>query len=216
MSPDTPSSRPRLWGCNKGRLLLVILSSGLAFTSCKKEPTVNVHSPITGDFSVVVMPFEHKEEGKFYLSNGRLRIESGSVAIVYIADRKSGWRMLPESKSYMNIGESQVNTYLPQMTNGSPCVTAEQPSKCKMMGREKIQEREATKWELVTQDGKCTAHLWTDDELQVALRWEISNSMGTATYELKNIHNTDVTDDMFQLPSGYTAISERHGTAEGK
>ena len=165
------------------------------------------------------MPFERTEEGRLYLDDGKLRVESGGITVVYIAKRGSGWQLFPKSKSYLNIGEPQVSTYLPHLTNGSPCNTAEHPSQCRIIGKEKTLERPATKWELVTQEGTCTAHLWTDDELHLALRWEIENSLGTATYELKNIRNVSVAESMFQLPEGFApapgSSARGYGFAQG-
>jgi len=65
---------------------------------------------------------------------------------VYIVEQKKGWRMFPELKKYCDIGEKQVSTFVPRMTNGS---RPERPSEGKMIGKENIDGRMATKCELV-------------------------------------------------------------------
>jgi hypothetical protein len=137
-------------------------------------------------------------DGKFYMSKGRLRVELGPMADVYIVEQKKGWRMFPESKQYFDIGEKQVSTYLPHMTNGSPCPDADLSLACKMVGKENIEGRAATKWELVNQHGE-RVYLWTDDKLKVAVRWHIEN----VTYDLKGIHERAIPGSMFELPPGY-------------
>jgi hypothetical protein len=42
-------------------------------------------------------------------------------------------------------------------------------------------------------------YLWTDDELEVAIRWHIEN----VTYDLTGIHEDAIPDTMFELPPGY-------------
>jgi hypothetical protein len=104
--------------------------------------------------------------------------------------------MFPQLKQY--LGEKQVSTYLPQMTNGSPCPASVHPSECRMLGKENVDGRKATKWELVNQHG-VHIYLWTDDQLEVAVRWHIEN----VTYDLTGIHEGSVPDSMFELPHGY-------------
>jgi hypothetical protein len=139
------------------------------------------------------------KDGKLYMSKGRLRVDLGPMTDVFIIEQKKGWRMFPESKLYFDIGAKQVSMYLPHMTKGSPCPTAELPSACKMAGRENIGGRSATEWELVNQHG-VRVYLWTDDKLEVAVRWRIEN----ATYDLTGIHEATVPDSMFEIPRGYT------------
>jgi hypothetical protein len=120
------------------------------------------------------------------------------MAVVYIISQKKGWQMFPQLKQYLDIGEKQVSTYLPEMTNGSPCRASAAPSECKMVGKENINGRKATKWELVNQHG-VHIYLWTDDQLKIAVRWHIEN----VTYDLTGIHEGSVPDSMFELPRGY-------------
>ena len=153
----------------------------------------------------MVTPFTQPsvQTGKLYMSKGRLRVELGPMAIVYIVNQRRGWEMFPEGKEYFDIGEKQVSTYLPHLTNGSPCPNVELPPACKMLAKEDIQGRWSTKWELVNQHAE-RIYLWTDDQLGIAARWHIEN----VTYDLTEIHEGGVADNMFELPAGYTKFSE--------
>ena len=121
------------------------------------------------------------------------------MVTVYIASQQKGWQLFPEAKLYLDIGEKQVSTFLPRLTNGSPCPNTQHPADCKMLVKESMGGRQATKWLLINQHGE-PVYVWTDNELGIALRWEIEN----VTYEVSGIHETTVSDSMFELPSGYT------------
>ena len=187
-------------------IVMLVLVLALA-TGCNKKTAADAQPAFTADIRILT-PFTQPpvQNGKLYMSKGRLRVELGPMADVYIVAQKRGWRMFPESKSYMNIGKAQVSTYLPPMTNGSPCPSFEQPSACRMVGRENIEGRPATKWELVNHHG-AHVYLWMDDKLEIAVRWQIEN----VTYEVKGIRDGAVTDSMFELPSGYAALPSDMG-----
>ena len=179
-------------------LLFVLLALPLA--GCDRK-SANSNPEFAADIRTVtpfVTDMPTTNNGKLYMSKGRLRVELGPMVDVYIVEQKRGWRMFPESKQYFDIGEKQVSTFLPRMTNGSPCTASERPSECKMIGKENIDGRKATKWELVNQH-EVHVYLWTDDQLEVAVRWHIEN----VTYDLTGIHEGSVPDSMFELPRGY-------------
>jgi hypothetical protein len=181
------------------KIVLLFVLPGLLLSGCNKK-SANSQSEFSGDVQMV-MPFNTEKpttDGKLYLSKGRLRVDLGPMVDVYIVEQKKGWRMFPKLKQYFAIGEKQVSTYLPTMTNGSPCPSSEHPSACKMVGKENIGGRSATKWELVNQHGEHI-YLWTDDKLEVAVRWHIEN----VTYDLTGIPEGAIQDSMFELPPGY-------------
>jgi hypothetical protein len=111
--------------------------------------------------------------------------------------------MFPDSKEYVDVEEKQVSTYLPPLTNGSPCPKSDHPLECKMLAKETLGGRQGTKWLLVNQHGE-PVYLWTDDQLGIALRWEIEN----VTYEVSGVHEAKIADNMFRLPDGYTQAPE--------
>ncbi len=179
------------------KVVLLLVLPVLLLAGCKSS---NSQSEFSADIQMIT-PFATEKpirNGKVYMSRGRLRVDLGSMVDVYIVEEKKGWRMFPELKQYFDIREKQVSTYLPRMTNGSPCPASQRPSECKMVGKENVGGRSATKWELVNQHG-VHIYLWTDDKLGVAVRWHIEN----VTYDLTGIHDAAVPDDIFELPPGY-------------
>jgi hypothetical protein len=181
------------------KVVLLLVLPALLLPGCNKKP-VDSQPAFSADIRMIT-PFAIERptrDGKVYMSNGRLRVDLGSMVDVYIVEQKKGWRMFPELKQYFDIGEKQVSTYLPHMTNGSPCPASERPSECKIVGKENIGGRSATEWELVNQHS-VHVYLWTDDKLEVAVRWHIEN----VTYDLTGIREGVVPGNMFELPSGY-------------
>ncbi len=175
-------------------------------TGCKKKTAADAQPGFTADVRLA-MPFAQPPvtNGKLYMTKGRLRVDLGSILVVYIIAQKKGWVIFPQSESYADIGNAAVSTFLPAMTNGSPCPASEHPSACKMVAKEDIEGRPATKWELVNHRG-MHIYLWTDDKLEIALRWQIVN----VTYEVKDIRDWAVADSMFELPSGYIHVPLPH------
>jgi hypothetical protein len=181
------------------KVVLLFVLPALLLSGCNKK-SANSQSDFSADI-LMVTPFATERptrDGKLYMSKGRLRVDLGPMVDVYIVEQKKGWRMFPDLKQYFDIGEKQVSTYLPPMSDGSPCPASERPSACKMVGKENIGGRSATKWELVNQHG-VHIYLWTDDKLEVAVRWHIEN----VTYDLTGIHEGALQDSMFELPGGY-------------
>jgi hypothetical protein len=182
------------------RTLALFVLIAIATTACNKK-SADPHSDFTADIHVVT-PFAGTMDGKLYLSKGRLRVDLGSMADVYDAHQEKGWRILKDSKQFMSTGWKDVSTYMPPMTNGSPCSRSEEPSACKVVGKETINGRPATKWELLNHHGE-RVYLWTDDVAEIAVRWQIGN----VTYEATNVHAAAVPEGLFELPSGYTLVS---------
>jgi hypothetical protein len=182
-----------------GKVTLLFVLPALLLFGCSKK-SANAQSEFSADIKMVTpfAPEKPATDGKLYMSKGRLRVDLGPMVDVYIVEQKKGWRMFPQLKQYFDIGEKQVSTYLPPMSSGSPCPASERPSECKMVGKEDIGGRSTTKWELVNHHG-VHIYLWTDDKLQIAVRWHIEN----VTYDLSGIHEGSVPDSMFELPPGY-------------
>jgi len=181
------------------KVILLSILPAVLLAGCNKK-SAQSQPQFAADIRMVT-PFvtdRPNMDGKLYMSKGKLRVELGTMAFVYSVEQKRGWQMFPTSKQYFDIGEKQVSTFLPPMTNGSPCPASDHPSECKMVGKENIGGRSATKWELVNQHG-VRVYLWTDDKLGVAVRWHIEN----VTYDLTGIHEGAVPDSMFELPPEY-------------
>lgn len=186
------------------RVKILILLIVLPFGGCNKRRSA-ANAAFTGDVRIVA-PFAQPSvnNGHIFLSNGRLRVELGPMVLVYIVKQGKGWEMFPQLKQYVEIGEKQISTYLPSLTNGSPCLNSERPAQCKMLRRESVSGRQATKWLLVNQHS-VPVYLWTDDQIGIALRWQIEN----VTYEVSGIREGSVADKAFELPAGYTLAPEK-------
>ena len=182
------------------RTLTLLALIAVLTTACNKKSSAQ-GSGFTANVRIVT-PFAGTLNGKLYLSKRRLRVDLGQMSDVYDANQEKGWRILTDSKQYMNIGWKDVSTYMPPMTNGSPCSRSEQPSACKMVAKETINSRPTTKWELLNQHGEHV-YLWTDDEAEIAVRWQIE----TVTYEATDVRAVAVPEGLFELPAGYTLIS---------
>ena len=184
-----------------GKVILLCVLPALLLSGRNKKST-NSQPEFLASIHMVT-PFVAERpfmDGTLYMSKGRLRVELGPMVDVYIVEEKKGWRMFPELKQYSDIGQKQVSTYLPPMTDGSPCPASEHPSACKMVGKENVNGRSATKWKLINQHGEhiYLFYLWTDDQLGIAIRWHIEN----VTYDATGIREGTVPDSMFELPAG--------------
>lgn len=101
------------------KVVLLLAPPAILLSGCHKKP-VNSKPAFSADIQMIT-PFATERptrDGKLYMSKGRLRVDLGSMVDVYIVEQKKGWRMFPELKQYFDIGEKQVSTYLPHMTNG--------------------------------------------------------------------------------------------------
>jgi hypothetical protein len=115
--------------------------------------------------------------------------------------QRKGWRIQPETHTYVDLADNDLSTYAPEMTNGSICPHANLPSACKMVGKEEMNGRMANKWDVLNPHG-FHVYFWTDDKLEVALRCDI----GVPVYNVTNLRETPVDKTVFELPSGYKGV----------
>ena len=106
-------------------------------------------------------------------------------------------------KVYQELGNKDLSTYAPLMTNGSLCPNTEAPSACKLLGKEEINGRMARKWDVWNPKG-FHVYYWTDDTLEITLRC----SIGETRYEVKNLRQADVWDALFEVPAGYRRVQD--------
>ena len=156
--------------------------------------------PFTADVAMDAhIPGAPRLTGRLYLSNHRLRIDWGPFTDVFDLNKRAGWRVLAETKTYMDLADKDLSTYAPEMTNGSLCPHTQVPSACKLVGQEEVDGRMANKWDVWNPRG-FHVYFWTDKKLAITLRSEI----GGAIYQVKNLREGTVADTMFELPAGYT------------
>lgn len=190
------------------RIVFFFLLAAIA-SGCRSKPT-DSQNGVTANVEILNAP-GGTMSGKLYLRNGHMRVDFGSMADVYDIGEKKGWRIFPDSKRYTKIGAKDVSTYAPEMTDGSPCAHAIQPAACKKIGSELIQGRPTTKWGALNQHG-AQIYLWTDNQLGIAVRWQIESVSYQATGIRKS---TDLSAALFQLPPGYTEMPARLSVPSG-
>jgi len=82
-------------------------------------------------------------------------------------------------------------------------------SELKMIKKEKINERNAEKWErtLSRPDGQLVkSYQWYDNKLKIAIKENLPNGYSR---ELKNVKVGNQEDKLFELPAGYMQIDNR-------
>jgi hypothetical protein len=123
--------------------------------------------PFTADVSMDAnIPGASGLTGKLYLSNSHLRIEWGLFTDVFDLNKRTGWRIITESKTYWDLAGKDLSTYPPEMTNGSLCPHAQVPSACKLLGQEELEGRMANKWDVWNPKG-FHVYYWTDKKLGI-------------------------------------------------
>lgn len=183
----------------KNALWILILLSGLACTrnGTDAKSSFTADAVMNGGF-----PGAPRLTGKLYLSDGHVRIDWGVFADVFDLSQRKGWRILPQH-AYQDLGDKDLTTYAPEMTNGSICPHANLPSACKLAGKEEMNGRMASKWDVLNPRG-FHVYFWTDDKLQIALRCDI----GEPVYNVTNLREASVDKTLFELPAGYQRIEK--------
>lgn len=140
--------------------------------------------------------------GKLYLSGEHLRLDWGQFAEVYDLHDRKGWRTIPGSQSYEELGSDALSTWVPEMSGGSLCPHTQVPSACRLIGNEMIDGRTAKKWDVYNPKG-FHVYYWTDSALDITLQMEMGDA---AKYDVKNVRDASVADSLFELPAGYTRV----------
>ena len=139
--------------------------------------------------------------GKLYLSDRRLRINWGPFADVFDLTQRKGWRIEADTHTYAELADKDLTTYAPEMTNGSICPHANLPSACKLVGKEEMNGRTASKWDLLNPHGFHVIHGHSDvtpqGDLQLVVDPEIN---------VTNLREVAVDKTLFELPSGYKRV----------
>ena len=138
------------------------------------------------------------QTGTIYVGKDRLRVDWGVFADVFDLNKRRGWRIIPQTKTYSDLFNKDLSTFAPEMTNGSLCPHATVPSRCKLSGVEQTDGRTVKRWALWDPRGYYV-YYWTDEKLGITVRCKI----GRATYEVKNLRDMIVPHEMFELPAGY-------------
>jgi hypothetical protein len=161
-----------------------------------------------------------ESQGKFYISKGRIRLES-SRATIMIMDPASGtgWALNSQRKTAMDMSASMKaaqqsgSKMLGQMgpkeilvDPNNPCARLE-GSSCKKLANESVNGRETTKWEVRDTAGKPT-YVWIDPKLGLAVKTQNENYTG----EFRNIKEGPQPDSLFEVPGDYKRVGVHGAT----
>lgn len=148
-----------------------------------------------------------RSTGKTYVKGDKSRTEitggdKKSVTIVR-GDKKLAWYIDPEKKMYMEMpmGDQQA------MIGPEAEKMLEELGERKLVGEETVNGHPCDKYEFVYHDknmGKQTH--WMSKKLGVMVKLEHHNPNYPMSMELRNISEKNVSDSLFELPSGYTKM----------
>jgi len=146
-----------------------------------------------------------------YYSDGRIRKEffyyGEPVVQILDANKHKSLMCFTEQKlCYENTSMEEINIGIENAMT-SACKN-NQLLKCKNLGEVKLGKRKATKWKVVSKQGKKkeVSYLWMDKELNIPIRQELSNGTQIELQwlgrEKLNSRDTDKWLQKIKLPSG--------------
>ena len=149
--------------------------------------------------------FKQTYKGKLYVKGSKIRREATlpgvrTDIVIFRADKKSIWYVMPKSKSYMKVTDRVI------IGGDDPVATARMKriGVMKKLGKEKINGYVCSKVQWTTKGpAKYVLTEWTSDKLIMPLRIEFKSSRGIVLIEYKNIKEGGVPDSVFELPKGY-------------
>jgi len=149
---------------------------------------------------------EARHSSKLYVSKGNIRLETnGLTGIVLVVNKEehTAAALYPEKKSYQPLG-SGPSEYFRVENADDACAdwqrSAEQKIVCERVGPEKVNGREAVKYQNKMALDTAPNAVWVDKALKFVIKWE---SVDTRA-ELRNIKEEQQAADLFLVPSEYT------------
>jgi hypothetical protein len=136
-------------------------------------------------------------KGKYFAGPQGIRMEGVSdgeqILMIVNFPQNVSWMVQVEEGMYfeMPFSPDDSGTFL------SPCPELK---KEKRIGRETLHGRSVEKWHCVGWDGTVD-QVWIDERLKMPLRSEGADG---DIFELRNIKEGRLSNDLFQLPAGYT------------
>jgi len=133
--------------------------------------------------------------------------------MVNLAERTS-IVLIPQQKQYAESKRPQIPgqgvTFFQAKDVENACgdwrdVALAEKGKCKKVGRESVNGRDAVKYEVTPGQGSA-GEMWIDVKLHFPVKWR----NGTTSGELRNIQEGPQPAELFQIPSGY--VKRSYGT----
>ncbi len=149
-------------------------------------------------------------QGKIFMAKDKMRMEQdmskqggGKMIIIYRQDQNITWMLNPDKKLYTQnpFNKQEVERFM-KSTNSS--------SNERVLGTEKVNGFKCTKKEVVTtmnvmgMDMTSKSIIWVSDRLAMPIR---SQSEDGSITELRNINKGAPSGKHFEIPSGYTQVS---------
>jgi hypothetical protein len=152
--------------------------------------------------------------GKVYSAQGKERSETdmGGMQSVMILrrDKQLGWMLMPSHKMYQQMEFAQAQ----QQSGAAPDDQVE----ISEVGSESIEGFGSTKYKVLMKDGTAGGFIWiTKDGIPVKMDL-LSKDKGRKsriTVTLKNLSIGAQDPQLFELPSGYSAMPDMGGLAPG-
>ncbi|HUB97515.1 MAG TPA: hypothetical protein VL993_16450 [Stellaceae bacterium] len=147
---------------------------------------------------------------KIYVSDGKLRMESGHGTMLADAKANTAYMLMPQQKMYMDMGEHGNFAEMFMPTNvDDPCpewqkaARAAQPDAaawtCSRVGDDTVGGRSVVKYQAAANDG-ITHYAWLDPKLRIIIKTQDSNGN---SMELQNIKEGAQPATLFVLPADY-------------
>ncbi|MDH5395982.1 MAG: DUF4412 domain-containing protein [Gammaproteobacteria bacterium] len=194
-----------------------MIESGLIFSGCLIALSVHAFE-IGAEFSaeaVQSMPGRPPMNAMMYVSKNAVRTEStvngnGISEIIFTRDKR---RILLNhiTKTYI---EQKTNNNVNKKNDDSPCAGIVQ-AKCKKLGKEKVNGRDASKWEMtISVNGQEMKSLhWLDKKYRMPLRQQFQDgTVSTMTLSGKDTidnRNTEKWDIHAMRPDGQSMQSQQ-------
>jgi hypothetical protein len=158
------------------------------------------------EFSAQVITHFHGKEsrGKVYVKGNRIRQEllsnSGARIVIYNADTKMAWMIMPERKMYLEVPLSE------EMIRGLMQVAKDQAD-MKPLGSEKVNGYSSDKYETVFRmnGGEQRHHIWIAQKLGMIIK--IDSLDKSFSREYRDITEGGVPEALLIPPSDYQKMS---------
>jgi hypothetical protein len=153
---------------------------------------------------------------KIFATKGKLRFQqqdrSGNPSSIMLVDLAAltSVVLIPQQHMYVKESKPQIPgqgvAFFQTRNVTDACIAwqkmAELKGKCRNLGNESVNGRDAVKYENLAAD-KSATYIWIDAKLHFPVKWE--GELGTR--ELRNIQEAPQSAELFKIPAGYTKRS---------
>lgn len=153
--------------------------------------------------------------GRVYSSGGRERTEidmQGMPSVMILRpDRQLGWMLMPAQRMYQELDFAKARQQAGTGPSDEVTITEE--------GADTVEGLATTKYKLLMKDGSAGGFIWFTAD-GIAVKMDLLSKDGgrksRMTVTLRNLQVGDVDPQLFELPTGYTAMPSFPGMGAGK